>query len=202
MEKKPERKKFTRPSTALKQKRVLVNLSENGGNLGKAILDAGYSKSYAKTPSKIVESKTFLEVLEESMPDDELTQKHRELLNSTRVDHMTFPLGPKKNAEKKEGEDVLSDEEIKEMLEEVNCRVRRIVHGEQARHVYFWSSDNRAKKDALEMAYKLKGRYTDETKPPQGTVNYNIIFSGPVQEKVKVIDAEIKNLLTQDDQEN
>jgi len=203
MEKKKKQRKFSRPTVAKRHKKVLDNLAENGGNMRKAILEAGYSQEVADNPQKITESKTWNEIIEDLLPDGELTQKHKELLNSTRIDHMVFGLGPKKNAEKKEGEDVLSDEDIVEMLAEVNCKVRRIVHGEQARHVYFWSSDNRAKKDALEMAYKLKGRYTDETKPPQSTTTYNLIFSGPVQEKVKIIDAEIKNMLAKtDDQEN
>jgi len=45
--------------------KVLDNLVENGGNKYKAIVDAGYSKETAKTPSKVVESKGFLRALDE-----------------------------------------------------------------------------------------------------------------------------------------
>ncbi len=31
-----------------------------------------------------------------------------------------------------------------------------------ARHVYFWSADNKARDGALDMAYKLKGKYAPE----------------------------------------
>jgi len=203
VKKKPERK-YTRPTTAIKHKKVLDKLAENGGNLANAIRETGlYSEEIALTPTKITNSLTWAEVVEEKLGDDLLMEKHQELLNSTRIDHLVFPLGPKKNSDKKEGQDVLSDEEIVEMLAEVNCRSRRIVHGETARHVYFWSSDNKAKKEALDMAYKLKGRYKDEDgSNKQPSTTYNFIFSNPVRERVKIIDAEIKDLLTQDVQEN
>jgi len=49
------------------------------------------------------------------------------------------------------------------------------------------------------MAYKLKGRYKDEDgSNKQPSTTYNFIFSGAVRERVKVIDAEIKDLLTTD----
>lgn len=195
---KQKSRKFSRPNVANRHKKILKKLTENGGNMRKAILDSGYSQEIADNPQKITESRTWNEVVEDSLADDLLMEKHKELLNSTRIDHLVFPQGPKKNEDKKVNEDVLSDVEIIAMLAEVNCKVRRIVHGEQARHVYFWSSDNRAKKDALEMAYKLKGRFEDETKPRVPSNTYNFIFSGPVQEKIKVIDAEIKDMLTKD----
>jgi len=199
---KPQRsRKFSRPTTAIKHKKVLEKLSENGGNLANAIRETGlYSEEIALSPDKITNSLTWNEVIEESLSDAVLMEKHKELLQSTRIDHMVFGLGPKKNEDKKEGEDVLSDVEIIELLAEVNCKVRRIVHGEQARHVYFWSNDNKARKEALDMAYKLKGRYGDENqdRKPHGNT-YNFIFSDPVQQKIKVIDAEIKEMLTNED---
>ncbi len=199
---KPQRK-FSRPNVAERHKKVLANLTENGGSMRKAILDAGYSQEVADNPQKITESKTWNEIIEEALPDSELTEKHKELLNSTRVDHMVFPLGCKKTIDKPVDKDELSDEEIIEMLAEVNCKVRRIVHGESARHVYFWSNDNKARKEALDMAYKLKGRYGDDDSARKPTTNtYNFIFSPAVQDKVKIIDAEIKDMLTADNDAN
>lgn len=204
---KRKQRKFTRPTTAVKHKKVLDLMVENGGNVSKAIRDSGlYSPSQAKHPEKILDSRTWNEIIEDALPDEVLTEKHKELLSATRIDHMVFTLGPKKNVDKKEGEDVLSDEDIIEMLAEVNCKVRRIVHGETARHVYFWSNDNKSRKEALDMAYKLKGRYGDETGPrnPHGNT-YNFIFSAPVQDRVKIIEGEIKELLVKpksDVQEN
>ncbi len=159
-----------------RQKKALDKVVENGGIISKAMRDAGYSEETAKTPSKLTDSKGWKELLEEALPDSLLTQKHKELLNSTHLDHMVFPIGPKTNREKNnyitekvteafkagktyDGKDVLSDEEIKELLNSVNCVVRKIVHGDSGRHVYFWNKDNKAIKDALDMAFKLKGAY-------------------------------------------
>lgn len=192
----PKSRRFSRPNVAIKHQKILDNLAENGGSMRKAITAAGYSQEMADNPTRITDSKTWGEVLEQALPDSRLTETHDALLKASRLDHMVFGLGPKKNSDKKEGEDVLSDEDIGSMLEEVNCTLRRIVHGETARHVYFWSNDNRSRKDALDMAYKLKGRYGDENTPrsPHGNT-YNFIFSEGVQEKVKVIEGEIKDLL-------
>lgn len=213
-QKQGKQRKFTRPNTARKHKKVLDLMVENGGNVSKAIRDSGlYSPSQAKHPEKITESKTWNEIIEDVLPDEMLTEKHKELLTATRIDHLVFPLGPKdaddpnfsggkKRAEAEMPEEhkertTLTDKEIIEMLAEVNCKVRRIVHGETARHVYFWSNDNKARKEALDMAYKLKGRYGDDASPNRGGHGntYNFIFSGPVQEKVKIIEGEIKNML-------
>lgn len=161
--------------------------------------EADYSPAMAKNPQKLTSSKGWKELVDEYLSDKELAQHHQALLNSTRIDHLVFPLGPKdeddinfsgaranqNDGERDEDADpeaampedykertTLTDGEIIEMLAEVNCRVRRIVHGETARHVYFWSSDNRARKDALDMAYKLKGNYAPE-KRLVGTFNLN-----------------------------
>lgn len=123
-----------------------------------------------------------------ALPDDVLGAKHKALLESRVLEHMTFPLGPKDEKQREERnaaykldseqhgkklkvEDGVSDVEIKEMLKDVNCTVRRIEHGEFARHVYFWAPDNRAVKDALDMAYKIKGAYAPEK---HANVNVNI----------------------------
>lgn len=117
----------------------------------------------------------------DSLLDEDLIRKHKELLNSTRIDHMVFPLGPKgedddlfsggrpdkdttpeTDGNLKAERTTLTDKEIIEMLAEVNCKVRRIVHGESARHVYFWAADNMARDKALDKAYKLKGTYAPE----------------------------------------
>lgn len=172
--------------STLKQKKALDNMVENGGIISTAMIKAGYSENTAKTPQKLTESKGWRELVEERLPDTLLSQQHKELLLSTTLDHMVFPLGPKKNKEKEEyiekkrqlaikanreyiEEDILSDEDIAELLRSVNCTARRFVHGETARHVYFWSPDNKARKDGLDMAYKLKGSYA-----PEKSINVNL----------------------------
>lgn len=45
---------------------------ENGGNVSKAMRDAGYSPQTAKVPQKLTNSAGFAELLEEYLPDDML----------------------------------------------------------------------------------------------------------------------------------
>lgn len=90
---------------------------------------------------------------------------------------MEFPIGPRDEREKEEWQSMdkakeyynprqapeyLTDAEIKEVLLASGCTVRRIVRTDKMRHVYYGCPDNRAKKDALEMAYKLKNRFAPD----------------------------------------
>lgn len=127
-----------------------------------------------------------IQSIADQLPDEDLVRVHKESLNATVLDHMVFPLGPKNEVDKiafEEAEkikavkagrvwlkvDLLTDEDIKEMLQSVNCVLRKIVHGEQARHAYFWAYDNVARDKALDKAYKLKGSYA-----PDRNVNLNL----------------------------
>lgn len=149
-------------------------------SISKEMRESGvYSETTSTKPDKLTKSKGWQALIKTYLGDGLLSQTHHDLLKSTTLDHMTFPLGVRTNLEKEEeyekrkakaiekGEDykhvdILSDEEIKELLASVNCTVKKIVHGEQARYVYFWSADNRARKDGLDMAYKLTGKYAPE----------------------------------------
>lgn len=133
----------------IKQKAVAKRITENHGNISKTMREVGYSKNTAKKPSNLTDSKGWEELMEEYLPDKDLAEKHQELLGATRLEHMVFPKNVK-------------DKIIKELLESVNCNVRKIQHGDQANHVWFWAKDNIALKSGLEMAYKLKGKYAPE----------------------------------------
>ena len=182
-----------------KQKIVLGKLVENSRNgiaepLGAVLLSAGYSPATAIKPSQVTKAKGFTELLEEVLPDEELTKVHKELLGARRLEHMTFPLGPKTEDEEEEDQpperlepqghggalkrrkkiterNKLSDEEIEQMLEELGCRVRKIVHGEMARHVYFWAPNDKTRHDALKLAYDLKGKVVKSKDPVGDTYN-------------------------------
>ena len=55
-----------------KQKLAVDNLVGNGGNVTKAMRDAGYSEATANTPSKLTSSRAFADLLEAYLPDDML----------------------------------------------------------------------------------------------------------------------------------
>lgn len=55
-----------------KQRLATTNLVENGGNASKAMRDAGYSPTTARTPSKLTSSKGFRQIMEQYGLTDEL----------------------------------------------------------------------------------------------------------------------------------
>src|SRR5688572_8859314 len=63
-----------------KQKRAVANLAENGGNIGQAMRDAGYSEVSSLTPKKLTASKGFKELLDEYLPEHLLLERHKQLI--------------------------------------------------------------------------------------------------------------------------
>jgi len=64
----------------VKQRKV-AKLVEKGGSMKDIMLAAGYSPNTAKTPTKLTKTKGWQKLLEEKLPDEELLEKHRALLN-------------------------------------------------------------------------------------------------------------------------
>jgi len=48
----------------IKQEKAVIALVENGGNVSKAMLEAGYSENTAHTPQKLTESDGYKEIAE------------------------------------------------------------------------------------------------------------------------------------------
>lgn len=154
---------------------------------GEILREVGYSEQVSKSPSIVFNSPTIIALFDQrGLSDNDLTTAHEALLNARKLEHMIFPLGPSDDVnsgqmpdedDTDDGEDpefadeeeesrldlkdrtTLTDGEIKKMLAEVGCTVKRIVHGNSARHVYFWTYDSKARKDALDMAYQIRGSY-------------------------------------------
>lgn len=170
-----------------RHRQVFEKVVETHGSISTAMREVGYPPNTAKNPKNLTETKGWKQLMEEYLSDNDLAQKHKELLNATKIDHMVFMLGPRNEAEREQyiAQDrakadekgieykeieYVSDDDIREMLAEVNCKVRRIVHRETARDVYFWAADNKSRKDAIDMGYKLKGSYAPD-KSITATVN-------------------------------
>jgi|SRR3989344_7373211 len=61
--------------STIKQEKALEKIVENGGNIGKAMLEAGYSPNTSKTPKKLTGSIGFIELCEEKGLTDSLLVK-------------------------------------------------------------------------------------------------------------------------------
>lgn len=153
---------MSKKKPTIRQKKAIEKVMEGRGkvSVSKAMREANYSPKTAKNPKNLTESKAWIEIMEKGLPDEELMEVHRGLLKSTRIEHMIFPLK-------------IKDNEIRKLLESVNCVARKIMHGDQAIHCWFWAPNDKARNDALEKAYKLKRKYTFE-KPPEEEVKVGI----------------------------
>lgn len=59
----------------IRQRKALDKIVENGGNVSRAMREVGYSKATAVTPSKLTESKGYLELCDElGLTDSFLTK--------------------------------------------------------------------------------------------------------------------------------
>lgn len=107
-----------------------------------------YSEATSKHPEKVTGSKGWKELMERYLPDELLSKVHTQLLEAKKLDTMIFP--PTSG---------ITDDEIRAFIESCGCVVRKITRGEKQIFVFFYAPDNKARNDALDKGYKLKGRY-------------------------------------------
>lgn len=170
-----------------KQKKAATLLLENPGmSTGEAMRQAGYAPGMVKNPQDLTRSKSWQDLMNEYLPEESLVQWHKQLGNSHSLEHMVLGLGPKLTKDLVDGDGKISDEQALAMLSDANCVVRKIVHGPQARHVYYFAPDNRARKDALDMAYKLRGSYAPDK---HVTVNIDVEPSDEIKKLAERLNA-------------
>jgi hypothetical protein len=130
----------------IRQKLVATKMVENGGNVGKAMLEAGYSKAMAKNPQKLTRSKGWLEATEGLISDEKLLKIHRELLDSVKVNKFTYPAS-------------VSDKEIYSMIESNSeAKVMSIKKVNGVKTCLFSMPDHSIQLRAVELGYKIRGR--------------------------------------------
>lgn len=159
----------------MRMRKVAKLLIESGGtkSVSGAMRESGvYSVETAKNPNKITKSKLWAEVMEEYLPQDEFAKAHKKLLNAKTpvLQEHTFIGG-------------VDDKTIRELIESMaDCHLISIKNifknkvdedgeeieddGEEPvsfmRVAYYSAPDNRARKDAIDMGYKLLGVYSAE----------------------------------------
>lgn len=115
-----------------------------------AIREVGLSEHMAEHPSILTSTPEWSELLDSYLPQGEVLEAHRGLLRASRVEHMQFI----------QAEEGIHDEDITEMYKEIGCRVKKIIHRTTgARDVYYYAPDSKARANALDMVYKLRGSY-------------------------------------------
>lgn len=133
---------------AVAYKKIVEYLGK-GMSLSRAMRESGYSDAYSKNPQQFKKTKKWKQLMEEYLPGEKLAEVHADLLNAHRLDHAVFS-------------PTMEDEEIIFLLAIVGCVVKKIQEGDTIKHVYFIAPDNLSRKYALEMAYKLQGKFAPE----------------------------------------
>ncbi|MFA5895197.1 MAG: hypothetical protein WC851_05475 [Candidatus Shapirobacteria bacterium] len=128
----------------LRQKLVALKMVENGGNMGKAMIEAGYSKAMAKNPYKLTRSKGWAEATDGILSGEKIVKVHAELLDSLIVRKFTFPK-------------TTSDGDICSMVEDDQIRVIYIKYLKNSKQCFFTTPDALTRIKALELAYKVRG---------------------------------------------
>lgn len=174
---------------------VEIYLGEKGGKTkGQAVLEAGFSETVIKTPSKVFDGKAVRELMTDMGLDEKPVLKVvNRNLNSRKLEHMTFPPYNEDKGESEDGEEIteekrgeqLTDNAIVEMLASVNCTVRKIIHGDNARHVYFWSDNSKAQLGAADMIFNLLGSYAPKKVEGKHDHRVGVFSMRELREKMK-----------------
>lgn len=129
-------------------KKTIENLRKSKPeSMGKVLRDSGYPYSSSTVPNQITKSKGFQELMEQYLPEENVIREHGNLLTSSRHENYIFPRDE-------------NDKVIKEIVEAISgCKLIRIRQNNTAKRAYYWCPDNNSRKDAIDLAYKLRGRY-------------------------------------------
>lgn len=137
----------------IKQKLAATKIVENGGNIGQAMVAAGYSPATAKTPQKLTSSKGWSSLVKQFLPDNDLLKIHKELLKSYKLEVCQFP--------KQE-----SDTSIRKIIGRVpGWKLITIEATDKCKTCMIAIPDNLARKGALELAYKVTDKLSLSKSP-------------------------------------
>lgn len=147
----------------IKHRTVVEKMKENMGKAGKkgtikeAMIDAGYSESYAEN-GDILKTKSWEELMDEYFPEEKIAEAEGQQMNAKRLYDYDFP-------------SKLTDDEIREDIEShTGCKLVRIVRTEHRAQAFFYTPDNVAIGKSLDRIYKLKKKY-DNTITLKGRID-------------------------------
>lgn len=100
---------------------TIQNIMESNGkmSISKAMLKAGYPPATAKNPQQLTRSKTWKRLLDEYLPDDYLSKKHKELLEKKDFNAVAKGLDMAYKLKGKYQKDKENEEENKKTLSEL-----------------------------------------------------------------------------------
>jgi len=148
----------------IKQKLVASNLVGNGGNMHKSMIAAGYSEAMANNPQKLTKSKGWQEIIDKYLREDKLLNVHARLLDSVRLERYSFGVD-------------MGDEIIRKIISKIKgAKFIRITKGERTKICYYTVPDGRTQLSALDMAFKIRGKYQIDKEELKKNVEYEAMI--------------------------
>jgi hypothetical protein len=94
------------------QKQAIENSIKNGGNMSKAMLEAGYSLTTARTPQRLTDSRAWEILMDDYLPDDFLLKAlEDDIKNKPQNRKAELELALKLKGKTKERIDITSDDQ-------------------------------------------------------------------------------------------
>jgi hypothetical protein len=141
-------------------RKAVLKTIENGGNVSKAMREAGYSEATAHNPQKITDGPAWKGFMQEVIPQEFAIKNHRDLFGEvpTRIESFIIAGIP--------SDEDLAD--LKDALASVGCRFRSIQQTKNGTFCFYYAVDISQKAKAVELAYKIHGMFPSDKAP--GTV--------------------------------
>jgi hypothetical protein len=160
-------------ATPKQERAVQIFVENRGKSVSAAMRETGYSEATAKNPKNLTQNDAWQDLLNKALRDKKLLWVHKQILNAQKVEHMVFPLG-------------MDEADIKKLLNSVGSKPKKISHGEQAIHVWYWAPDRKAPATAVDLAYKLKGRLKTKLEVDPDDAG---LFNPSAELTIKVVDS-------------
>lgn len=152
-----------KPRRSIRREIVAKNIAAKVGKGGKISVSkemakAGYSDTYAKNPDRLTGNETFNQLLDKYLPDADVLNLHAQVNLAGKHRVKIFP-------------DSWTENDLRKYIEAIpGCavaRVQRFNRGSQKnpdwrKRVYYLVPDYIPRKQAIELAYKVKGRMAPE----------------------------------------
>lgn len=156
---------------SLRAKKAFKEVTENRRSVSAAMRIAGYSKHTAVKPSNLTKTKSWEYLMKTYLPDDLLAARHRKLLVARRLEQQVFP-------------NSVDEKELYKMFNELGCPIKKLVIGDTVTTVWYYVDNEKTQKEALDLAYKLKGKYApDKQDITSGGQPINIQISEAIAKK-------------------
>lgn len=157
--------------TQIKHEKVLKYMADNGCSMKEALRANGYSETVQNSPSKVTKTESWKQMLDRVLPESKLLEVHGKQLQSWKLQSMLF-------------QKQVEDEDIYDLMEGVQCVVKKIVEIPTGKLAFYIQPDNQSRNKALELGLKLHKRLTDKVEVVDKTP-YAQLSDAELAERIK-----------------